>query len=140
ESDDRLDVIGGAAGAIPALLWIARAFDWEDAQAMALRMGEHLLKHAVREPFGWSWPTPGLNVRNLTGFGHGTAGIGLALLELAATGDGRFRHAGEQAFQYERRFLDLERGNWPDFRDGALGNAVLHGTERLREQLRRGEV
>ena len=37
--------------------------------------------------------------RNLTGFGHGAAGIGYAILELFhATGDAKYRRAAEAAF------------------------------------------
>ena len=60
-------------------------------------------------------------IGNLTGFSHGAAGIGWSLLELyQATGEGRFREAGEQAFAYERHWFDAARGNWPDLRDPQL--------------------
>jgi lantibiotic modifying enzyme len=42
--------------------------------------------------------------RNLTGFAHGTAGIGCTLPELFhATSDAKYRDAAAAAFAYERR-------------------------------------
>jgi class II lanthipeptide synthase len=56
--------------------------------------------------------------RNLTGFGHGAAGIGYALLELFhATGDAKYRGAAEAAFTYERHWYDPRQQNWPDLRE-----------------------
>jgi lantibiotic modifying enzyme len=57
------------------------------------------------------------NQRNLTGFSHGAAGAGYALLALFhATGDAQYREAAMLAFQYERHWFDPTVGNWPDFR------------------------
>ena len=57
--------------------------------------------------------------RNLTGFSHGTAGIGCALLELFhATGDLESRKAAEAAFHYDDRWYDPEMQDWPDLREG----------------------
>jgi lantibiotic biosynthesis protein len=108
-----LDVMSGYAGAIPALLDLARRctrLDWMD---LSLRCGEELERAAVRSSEGWSWRTieiPGQSgLRNLTGFSHGTAGIGWALLELSeATGERRFRSAAEEAFRYERTHYSPE--------------------------------
>jgi lantibiotic modifying enzyme len=56
--------------------------------------------------------------RNLTGFGHGAAGVGYALLELFhATGDSKYRRAAESAFAYERHWYDPSQQNWPDLRE-----------------------
>jgi lantibiotic modifying enzyme len=56
-------------------------------------------------------------MHNLCGFAHGAAGIGLALAELfGATGDKRFRRAGEGAFAYERSWMRPETATWPDLR------------------------
>jgi lantibiotic modifying enzyme len=67
---------------------------------------------------GYSWKTTVLSKqRNLTGFAHGTAGVGYALLELFhVTNDSKYRIAAEQAFNYERYWFDNATGNWPDFR------------------------
>ena len=118
-----LDVLAGCAGAIQGLLWAqARSGAGEWALEAAVRMGERLLGAAERSGRGWSWDTIGersaRSGRNLTGYSHGAAGIGVALLELwAANGDDRFREAGEGAFAYERGLFDPAAGNWPDLRD-----------------------
>ena len=137
EPDDAgLDVIGGAGGAIPACLDLAERAGWEGLRAMARKLGEHLIGQAQRRPDGWSWATAGESaVRNLTGFGHGASGMGLALLELDnATDDGRFRFAAEMAFLYERRLFDAERSNWPDLRHDLFDQPV----DELRRAVRDG--
>lgn len=68
--------------------------------------------------------------KNLTGFSHGTAGIGWALLELhQASGDERFLQAALDAFAYERTHFNVEQGNWPDFRrlPASYMSAWCHG-------------
>jgi len=134
------DAIGGAAGAIPALLASATWTGRDELTDLAVSYGDHLVRTAVREVIGWSWNSPSYRSRNLTGFAHGAAGIGLGLLELAAaSGDPRFRYAGEQAFEYERRCLLPETNNWPDFRDGKLTVAMSDRREATLERLRSGD-
>jgi lantibiotic modifying enzyme len=115
ESGRNFDLLAGCAGAIPLLL---RA-SMPDA---AVRLGDRLIETAARDDAGWSWGEfgmPGVKQKgNLLGFSHGAGGIGWALLELHhATGEARFREAGEGAFRYERFWFDAEHGNWPDLRD-----------------------
>jgi hypothetical protein len=131
-----LDVIGGAGGAIPALLDLTEKAGWDELRAVARELGEHLIGQAQRRPEGWSWSTGGESaVRNLAGFAHGASGMGLALLELdRVTGDGRFRFAAEMAFLYERRLFNEERSNWPDLRHKDLGEALF---EQRMDELRR---
>jgi lantibiotic modifying enzyme len=141
EADDAgLDVMSGYAGAIPVFLELSRRFErpaWADA---ALRWGDRLEGAATKTPEGWSWKTidlpAAMNGKNLTGFSHGTAGVGWALAQLFLhTGEIRFQVAAEQAFQYERTFYSAEVENWPDFRDylrpvgspPAYGMAWCHG-------------
>lgn len=119
------DVLSGLAGAIPTLLWMHLHTD--DASSgqcfleQAVDLGRELVRRAQRSAHGWSWNTvnlpEGQRKRDLTGFSHGTAGIGWALLELhELTQQPEFRHAAEQAFCYERHCFNPEQGNWPDFR------------------------
>lgn len=139
--DGGLDVIAGAAGAIPALLDLARRLERDDLLGVARRLGEHLIVQARKEPGGWSWDTlPRSSVRGLTGFAHGASGAAVALLELArATGEGRFRFAAEMAFLYERRTFDPEAGNWPDYRHTLLGDHLRTGRiEEVRRAVRAG--
>jgi lantibiotic modifying enzyme len=134
ESDDgaSLDVIGGAAGAIPLLLRLDR----EKPRDLAVALGERLLRHADRANGSASWATmPTPEGRNLTGYSHGAAGIALALLELgSATGDERFLDLGRAGIEYERLLYDRREGNWPDLRfpsggpaGAQCGTAWCHG-------------
>jgi lantibiotic modifying enzyme len=124
---EALDIMAGAAGAIPALLRIHQAHGGDSLLACAIRLGDTLLTSAHRGPSGWSWTTLSRCTADLTGFAHGAAGIAWALLELFdRTGEPRFRSAAEEGFRYERNCFSPEHENWPDFRsfeqrDGSAG-------------------
>ncbi len=117
-SPQLLDVISGSAGAIPALLHFHRRYQRAPCLDLARLHAENLLQTARRSDAGWSWQT--LNSpchADLTGFSHGAAGIGWALLEAAhAFNDPRFHHAGCEALRYERRWFDAAQQNWLDLR------------------------
>ena len=115
---DEFDVISGAAGAICALLALTGPLEDERTVEFATRLGGYLVRTAERSGVGWSWRSATRRSPNLTGFSHGAAGAGHALLELFhATGVADFRAAAERAFEYERHWFDAAAGNWPDFRD-----------------------
>ncbi len=136
QRDRGLDVIGGAAGAIPVLLQLAEVLDPALPLELAVGLGNHLLRVAHREPGGWSWDTMSpAAVRHGLGLAHGAAGIGHALLELYhATGSNHYLYAAEQAFLYERQFFVKEKVNWPDFRYHELGQYYYAGRlDELRE-------
>jgi type 2 lantibiotic biosynthesis protein LanM len=122
EPDERAtDVLGGSAGAIPALLQLRKKYGREPLLELARRHGEFLLGAARKTQGGWSWNTLSISAeqrkQDLNGFSHGAAGISWALLELwKATGEERFRVASEQGFAYERQSFDPRQENWPDFR------------------------
>jgi len=124
-----LDVIGGSAGCIAVLLHLHRLRGRSRLLEIAVSHGDMLLSQAVRAEAGWSWKALKPR-RNLTGFSHGAAGIGWALLELwSATGEAQFRAGALEAFRYERSCFDAEQRNWPDFRVEATSYPVLwcHG-------------
>ncbi len=113
-----LDVIGGAAGTVLALLQLARTLDEEPFQTAAVAVGERLLGAADPTEMGWVWPAAAPSEPFLCGFGHGASGIALALLELeAACGDPRFGDGARGALLYERRWFSRDQGNWPDLRE-----------------------
>jgi lantibiotic modifying enzyme len=124
-----LDVLGGSAGAIPALLSLARVDRWRRLRELAVDLGKELCRTAVRQGSVWTWDVektcgPGVATVMLAGFGHGASGLGLALLELyAATGRDEFLEGGRAAFVYEDQLFDPRVGNWPDLRslDSAPG-------------------
>lgn len=139
--DMGMDVIAGGGGGIPALLAIAGRVDAELATGIARRLGDHLVSIASRDPEGLSWATMrSSSIRNLNGYAHGAAGIGHGLLELyAATGDGQYRYAAEQAFLYERHFFSPADSNWPDLRHTELGEYQFEGRmDELRDRQRAG--
>jgi lantibiotic modifying enzyme len=121
-----LDVIGGNAGAIPALLALSRDFAQslrsERYRALAIALGEQLCRKAIRNGDVWTWGAddgsgPGKASAPLTGMSHGASGIAVALLELhTATGRSDFLDAARGAFAYEDSLFDPKVGNWPDLR------------------------
>lgn len=115
-----LDVISGAAGAIPTLLALAGDLLLPELRRWVERLGDRIMAAAIKTEAGWSWgddSTGFRSARPLTGLGHGAAGFGWALLELfSATGEERFLSGAEQAFNYERSWFREPPGNWPDFR------------------------
>ncbi|TMQ64851.1 MAG: type 2 lantipeptide synthetase LanM [Candidatus Eisenbacteria bacterium] len=108
-ADRLLDVVGGAAGAIAALLALHRTNESSAALEAALLCGEHLLATARPTGQGISWLTELNGDEPPTGFAHGAAGIATALVGLAeASGDRRFLDAGLGGFAFEREALKSE--------------------------------
>ncbi|MEA5475963.1 type 2 lanthipeptide synthetase LanM family protein [Synechococcus sp. CCY9201] len=108
-ADQQLDVIGGCAGLIGALLQLGG----EQALQLAMAAGDHLLAQQ-NDQGAWS---PSSRQLALLGFSHGTAGYAAALARLhAACGEERFRSGSAAALAYERSHFDQARGNWPDYR------------------------
>ena len=116
EQDRHFDIISGAAGSIGSLVGLYQLNNDSQTLETAIRCGNHLLSNAqpMQRGLGWS---PGKDDTPLTGFSHGAAGIGWALLQLASvTGEKRFYAAGLGAFEYERSLYSSEEKNWPDLR------------------------
>jgi lantibiotic modifying enzyme len=116
---EEFDVVSGHAGALVAALALRNLLRQDQLLDTAERLGLRLLETADATEAGWSWSAPAFpRQRHLTGFSHGSAGAGWALVELfGVTGDERCRAATEGAFAYERSFFDPDEGNWPDFRE-----------------------
>jgi type 2 lantibiotic biosynthesis protein LanM len=127
--DVHLDVVGGAAGAIAALLGLHRVRPSEAVLHAAIACGVHLLQRAVPAGEGLAWPCAEEALAPLTGFAHGAAGIAWALGALAdATGQPRFAAAAERAMAYERGAFVPGRG-WPDWRKTEGASASRPGFE-----------
>jgi type 2 lantibiotic biosynthesis protein LanM len=132
--DAQLDVVGGSAGAILALLALDRETGeepngaGETPIAIALRCADRLLA-ARQPPAPRGWPS-GAGSRPLGGFSHGAAGICHALLQLyARCGRRQLLEAALEGRELERTLFSPERGNWRDLRDpeGGFSAAWCHG-------------
>jgi len=124
DGDRWLDVIGGSAGLILALLDLHRPGKDDDLLGLAKRCGQHLLKSRVRTKSGHGVWTAGTGNEPLTGMGHGAAGFAAALYRLArVTKEEAFREAALEAMEYENGLYDGERHNWPDLRQASAPSA-----------------
>ena len=120
-ADKQLDVMGGSAGAILALLRLYRDSRSEAVLRRAAKCGEHLIEQNRRGPEGCrSWVGQGFGEQALNGMSHGAAGFAYALASLAtATGRDEFAQAASECIAFEDSSYDAERTNWPDLRGGA---------------------
>lgn len=122
DEEHLLDLLGGNAGAIPALLALARQPGFERCYELARRCGEELCRAATRDGELCFWEAtkasgPSFNSSPMTGLSHGACGMALALLELYAhTGDVEFLRTARQAFAYEDRLFSAAHANWLDVR------------------------
>src|SRR6266511_4585198 len=127
------DLTQGRAGAIIAFLALHAETGDSWFLEEATRLGNDLLATAERSDGAWSWRAPdGVHRANLTGLSHGTAGVALALSELAfASGERRFLDAGAGALRYERGWFDHDARNWRDLRDEPRGAKQGSGPKRF---------
>jgi hypothetical protein len=116
---EEFDLLSGSASAVVGSLALARLLERESWVERAVQFGNRLVRSANKRRNGYSWRGQDFpSARDLTGFSHGTAGAGYALLELyVATNDGVYRDAADRAFDYERRKFDPVARNWADLRD-----------------------
>jgi type 2 lantibiotic biosynthesis protein LanM len=117
-ADKQLDVMGGAAGAILALLRLHRDTQSDVALARAIRCGEHLLaQDRIGDAHQRSWIGQGFGGSPLNGMSHGAAGFAYALASLAAaSGREQFADAAAECIALEDQTYDSARHNWPDLR------------------------
>jgi lantibiotic modifying enzyme len=118
-SPDVIDIIGGSAGSVVALVLGADALGRDTALlSRAADFAGRILARGVRDARGTlSWHTLSDTRANLTGFAHGAAGIAYALLLLdSVTPSPALREAAGAAFAYEATTYDAAQANWPDFR------------------------
>lgn len=113
------DLFYGKAGTIVGLLLLRDLLDEPTLLEACARFARKLLNAADKSQAGYSWKSSAMpSSRNLTGFSHGAAGVGYALLELFhSTRELRYRRAAEAAFRYERHWYDPHLQNWPDLRE-----------------------
>jgi type 2 lantibiotic biosynthesis protein LanM len=115
ESDETLDLVGGCAGFLGALLALHRRRPSPWLLDLARRAADHLVRKATPLETGAGWRGP--HPRPLTGFSHGAAGIACMLGDLSiATGERRWLETIERALAFERSTWDPARSHWPDLR------------------------
>jgi type 2 lantibiotic biosynthesis protein LanM len=118
KQDEQFDILNGAAGCIGSLISLYHCRPSRQTLTAAIQCGDRLIKCARPMKRGIGWGNGSAIASPLTGFSHGTAGIGWALLELAAlTGEERFRKVALDAIAYERDLFSPEAGNWPHLGD-----------------------
>ena len=121
-ADKQFDVMGGAAGAVLALLRLYRDSASADVLRRAVKCGEHLLaQRRVGIDGRRIWVGQGLGAKalaqGLNGMSHGAAGFAYALSSLAAAADREdFAAAAAECLAFEDASYDAERHNWPDWR------------------------
>jgi type 2 lantibiotic biosynthesis protein LanM len=115
DSDEDLDIIGGAAGLIPSLISLHKLDQQARWIELARRCGERLLARAEHLSSGVGWRTRLGGDLPATGFSHGAAGISWALAQLMRlTGDPRYGKVARAAVQYEATQFDEVAQNWLD--------------------------
>jgi type 2 lantibiotic biosynthesis protein LanM len=129
ESDPHLDVAGGAAGALLALLALDDAAGPSWVRDRVRDCARRLLGTQVATgEDSAAWPSH--DGRPLAGFAHGVAGIAYALgRAYASTGDAFLREPVRRAHRHERRLFSPVVRNWPAAHEGgvALMTAWCHG-------------
>jgi type 2 lantibiotic biosynthesis protein LanM len=121
DQDHYYDIIHGVAGIIPVMVGLAKATSGRGVD-QAKRCAQHLLQYAVLHNETLSWPfNSELAKANLTGFSHGAAGIGWALIMLGChLEEPEYITAGRKAFAYEATQFDQQEGNWYDLRTSVV--------------------
>lgn len=124
------DLLAGKAGAIPALLALARSSGDPTWLETARAIGDALCESAQRDGQGVYWLDPRFP-GGMGGFAHGVTGIGWVLVQLAeATGEARYREVAEAGFAFEESLFDEGARNWRDLRELGLPTAAAwcHGS------------
>jgi type 2 lantibiotic biosynthesis protein LanM len=124
DTDEDLDVIGGAAGLIGALESLSAIDPAPRWEKLMRACGERLASRArpLREGTGWitriGGPEPA------TGFSHGASGIAWALLRLHRRDrDPRWLELAREGMRFERTLFDARAKNWLDPGSRRVGGA-----------------
>lgn len=129
-----LDLLAGASGTIQGVLSLKLNDEWIP---FVEKLADYIVNSALGDSNELWWPFNrasgnSLGFYPLTGLSHGSAGIGLALLEAAAlTGRQDLLDAGKAAFRYENKWFSKEEENWADLRQSE-DNHRMHNNSDLR--------
>ncbi|WDE09201.1 type 2 lantipeptide synthetase LanM [Thalassomonas viridans] len=125
--DTNQDIVGGAAGAIIALLGLYRFRAKPEILALAEACGRHLQQRAHNTGTGLAWVLEAAGTEPLAGMSHGVAGIAWAMFALSRVSKDRsFADTASQALLYERSLYCEQTGNWPDLRQGKRPETSVH--------------
>lgn len=124
EKDNLYDVLGGAAGLIIAMKHCSIR-----NTALITRLAEHILNGL--QPWQ-GLPLlfrPWQETQPLTGYGHGAAGIAVALMWAnEITRNSAYEKAAHTMLQYEHTCYNPAHNNWPDYRKNDAASPVfMHG-------------
>ncbi len=130
--DVAFDIIDGCAGGLAAMLAVYEVTRSPAALDVARACASRLMEAAEAQEHGVAWRTPLSVTRPMTGFAHGAAGIGWALLRYAAV-SGQREHAetGLAALRYERSQYLPHLDNWADHRIPESDLSRTDGSVRL---------
>ncbi|TVQ58101.1 MAG: type 2 lantipeptide synthetase LanM [Spirulina sp. DLM2.Bin59] len=122
--DESFDIVSGAAGCILGLISLYRCTPEPNLKKIAQACGDHLLTKALTMPQGIGWLT--LPPRQpLSGFSHGVAGVGFALVKLAQfTGKSCYQEAAMAAWNYERSLYQAKEKKWYNAPNEPLSSSV----------------
>jgi len=122
--DGKLDVVGGSAGAILSLISYFKQSGKQQALNVASNFAEKLVSR-FQHKGQIGWQTNDGNVQS--GFAHGNAGIGFALMQLARlTHNKQFINCALAAMKFESNEFKQDIGNWPDRRFGTEDEQNKH--------------
>jgi lantibiotic modifying enzyme len=117
DSDRHFDLLAGRAGCIMALLSLCSVCPSRHLLDICGRLGHRLCAEGKPAGGGLAWTGPRGVLAPLTGMGHGTSGIALALWNLfVVTGDESCRSTALGALAYEAGAYSPDAANWPDYR------------------------
>lgn len=120
--DDIYDIISGASGVIPVMLGLHQLTKSSKAINCASACADHLMQNAIHIGNTIALPYKSDLARGyLTGFSHGAAGLGWALIRYGVyTNQPEYIEAGRKAFAYEATQFDTAEANWYDLRTSVV--------------------
>lgn len=130
QSDRKLDLLSGNAGAIVLLIKMYEEFHEKEWLHLASAIGNWLWSKAEKQTAGYGWKSQDSDIP-LAGMAHGNSGFLLAYAGLLKhTKDKKYEKIIEELLAYENSLYSKEKGNWRDLRYPqmeAYSNAWCHG-------------
>ncbi|RFS26889.1 hypothetical protein DVR12_03645 [Chitinophaga silvatica] len=113
------DFLMGNAGILLSLTYLYSRSKDERLLEIVLTYIERILTNAHHNKDGIFWNRYKQQIRSLSGFSHGSSGIGFVLIEVGNYFDvDPLKEIGAAAFWYENASFNRNTCNWPDMRHG----------------------